>query len=180
MVRYDDNVYFVDDKMNYKRTKVNVKELEEQLQHKKYVLKKTEEFLKNSTGSEKRNLEDKKRIEKNIRSLEKQIEIAKSTGIIHKGLKRKIKKRSNDWIEEQVMNIIKTDNPDWVRKEDIARTLEVKECQVEQVFHTLNLKGVLSQAVHHAPHDTQRDPNGFIGVMGWSGDFYYVRKENVL
>lgn len=72
----------------------------------------------------------------------------------HKTLKRKIKKRTNVWIKEQVLSILKEDKEEsipYLMKEDIARILEVKECQVEQVFMELNREGYLSQAKHKAP-----------------------------
>ena len=107
----------------------------------------------------------------------------------HKPLKRKIKKRTNVWVEQEVMKIIKQKlntnsnlHVDTIlTKEDVALYLEVKECQVEQVFMELNKKGILGQAIHHAPHDSQRDPNGFIGCMGWASDIYPIlmKKEEI-
>ena len=107
-------------------------------------------------------------------------ELQKTNQVCHKTLKRKIKKRSNTWIKEQILTILKEDTKEeipYLMKEDIARILEVKECQVEQVFMELNREGYLSKAIHKAPHDSQRDPHGFIGNMMWMGDIYEIRKR---
>lgn len=170
MFRYFNHVYTNNDE--YTRTKVNLKDLESDLALKKSCLEK-------NTATNKFAQEMNKKLDTEIRNLERQIELAKtSTGIVHKGLKRKIKKRSNDWIKEQVLDIIKTNKPNFLKKEEVARLLQVKECQVEQVFHQLNLEGILYQATHHALHDTQRDPYGFEGTMGWAGDIYYIRDKD--
>lgn len=111
-----------------------------------------------------------------INSIKAQIDIENKHAPQHKGLRRSIKKRSLDQIKASVLGLIKN-NPDRtsLTKEDVARTLCVKECQVEQVFAILNREGVLSQARHHAPHDNQREPwSGFLGTMGWCGDSYKI------
>ena len=103
--------------------------------------------------------------------------------VCHKTLKRKIKKRSLDQIKEAILAIIeqaKKDYPDeslYLTKEDVAIHLQVKESQVEQVFMILNREGILTQPVHRAPHDSQRDPWGFDGISEWQSDHYYIRRK---
>ncbi len=117
-------------------------------------------------------------LDKQIRSLKEQIRLfEENKNPSHKGFKHKTKKRSNEWIHNEVLKYIQKENPNYIMKEDIARILKVKESQVEQVFHQLNLEGILNQPVHHAPHDSQRDPWGFIGNMAWMGDLYYIRHK---
>lgn len=116
--------------------------------------------------------------QKEICNLKKQIRIfEENKNPSHKGFHYKTKRRSNEQIREMVLDYIKKENPDYISKEDIARLFEVKESQVEQVFRQLNLEGILNQPIHHAPHDSQRDPWGFQGNMGWMGDLYYIRNK---
>ena len=94
----------------------------------------------------------------------------------HKPLKRKIKKRTLKQIEVEILKIIefaKTKDCTWLTKEDVARYLQVKECQVEQVFMKLNREGILGQAEHRAPHDSCRDPYGF-DSHEWMSDHYRI------
>ena len=119
------------------------------------------------------------RIEEKIQRYSKELKdlVGDQQNSPHKKLKCKRKKRSNAWIKEQVLQILPLRTAEgfaYVSKEDMAFTLEVPVSQVEQVYHELNLMGFLSQAEHHAPHDSQRDPNGFFGVMEWSGDIYRI------
>jgi hypothetical protein len=61
-------------------------------------------------------------------------------------------------------------------KEEIAKYLKVKTSLVEQVLHKMNLEGLVSQPVHHAPHDSNRDPWSHGGRdSSWMGDIYYIR-----
>ena len=98
-------------------------------------------------------------------------------------MQRYFKKRTNAQIKAAILEIIedkksKIDEDysnSFLIKENIARKLQVKECQVEQVFIELNREGILHQSVHHAPHDSQRDPSGYPVLMGWKGDIYYIR-----
>lgn len=101
----------------------------------------------------------------------------------HKAMRRSTKKRSDEWVYNEIVKIInekKKSNKyysDWyLTKEDTAITLRVKEKQVEKAFRRLNQEGILNQPVHQAPHDTKRDPNGFDGCSGWMSDMYYIRK----
>lgn len=66
-------------------------------------------------------------------------------------------------------------NPEihYITKENMAKQLHAKESQIEQVFHILNRKGILMQPIHHAPHDSNRDPHGFAGGSEWMSDLYY-------
>lgn len=129
---------------------------------------------RNTTG------EHTKRIQKltdEINTIKEQIDIENEHAPQHKGLRRSVKKRNLEQIKTTVLELIKN-NPDrsYLTKEDVARTLCVKECQVEQVFAILNREGILGQARHEAPHDNQREPwSGFIGNMGWCSDTYRIR-----
>lgn len=185
MVRYENEIY-INGKKIIRKNK-SIKNLENQLSWEKGVLlrlKKGLNILKNKDPKESSSL--KQRIEsqnKRIKEQEKknhklvyELEELKN-GKSHKCLKRKIKKRTLTWVKKQMLLIIdreKNKNNIYLSKENIARELQVKECQVEQVFHILNREGKISQPIHHAPHDSQRDPNGFWGEMGWAGDLYKI------
>lgn len=62
----------------------------------------------------------------------------------------------------------------YIAADDIAHQLNVKPHFVQQVFQQLNIEGVLSQPIHHAPHDSNRDPWGFPNCKGWMSDFYRI------
>ena len=120
--------------------------------------------------------EDERKLKKQIREVQEKIHLFESNkNPSHKGFKHKTKKRSNSWIHDEVLKIIKSEDVHYLMKEDIARRLEVKESQVEQVFHQLNLEGILHQPEHRAMHDSQRDPFGYIGTMAWKSDISAVR-----
>lgn len=61
-----------------------------------------------------------------------------------------------------------------VYKEELAEKHKVKPSQVEDVFRILNREGMLSQAVHGAPHDSKRDRWGVGGDSAWCADHYYL------
>ena len=178
MIRWEDTIHYKDKEgiKSYKRKEKSISKLEKQIVWEKGSLIR-QKIINSDVDSNTAVLNQ----ENKIRKMEAELQELKN-GKSHKGLKRKIKKRSNNWIKEQVLILIKKEKEKgsfYIQKEDVARILQVKECQVEQVFHQLNLEGILTKAVHHAPHDSQRDPWGFIGNMAWSGDLYYfVRKEN--
>lgn len=185
MVRYENKIN-IDGKV-FVRPNKSIKELEEKIAWEKGVLKRLQkglDILTQRDPKETKSLEfmignHKKRIKEQeikIHKLVYELEELKK-GKSHKCLKRKIKKRNLTWIKEHVLLIIereKLKNNFYLSKENIARELQVKECQVEQVFHILNRESIISQPIHHAPHDSQRDPNGFIGEMGWKGDLYKI------
>lgn len=61
-----------------------------------------------------------------------------------------------------------------ITKEDTAIKLNIPEYQVEQIFRKLNIEGVLSQALHHYPHDNDRNPYDGGGFSGWQSDLYKI------
>lgn len=181
----DGDLFFYNTKTTSRKRKGYQKEKEE-LSSLKRRLAINEKLLKNAIKTK-----DTRKVEILLEAIEmtkekialKEEEIKnlqKTNPIIHKGLKRKIKKRKNSWIKEEILKIIderiKENKYLYLNKEDIARTLEVKECQVEQVFMELNREGYISQAIHHAPHDSKRDPWGFDCNYFWSGDIYSIYK----
>lgn len=119
-----------------------------------------------------------KKANNDIERLSRKLKQQKNNSFCHKVLKRKIKKRTNAQIKEEILKIIeeaKKANENSLTKEDVAAYLQVKEKQVEQVFMELNREGILSQPVHRAPHDSNRDPHGFDGNNWWMSDRYYIR-----
>lgn len=144
-----------------------------------YVSENIEDFLNRNSTTYKRM---KKENPSNVYWRKKKPEVKQINGklkqnISHKSLKRKIKRRSNLQIKQMILEIIKDakeKNLIYLTKEDIARCLQVKEKQVEQVFMELNREGILSQAIHHAPHDSNRDPWGFDGNKWWASDLYMI------
>lgn len=122
--------------------------------------------------------ENAKKAKDDIERLSRLLENQKDVFPCHKLLKRKIKKRTNKQIKEEILKIIeeaRKANEDSLTKEDVAIYLQVKEKQVEQVFMELNREGILSQPVHRAPHDSSRDPHGFECNNWWVSDRYYIR-----
>lgn len=167
----------------YLESKSYERPLKDSIKNIKRDLEFLERMLPKQTSNEKK-IAIQKAIEKK-KLLIKEFESASHKS--HKCLKRKIKKRSNIWIKKEVLKIIheknskktKTYKDTILTKENVARILQVKESQVQQVFMELNREGVLYQPIHHAPHDSQRDPWGFKGCMGWAEDIYEIRNKNI-
>ena len=67
----------------------------------------------------------------------------------------------------------------FVTAEDIAYILNVKSHLVKQALKKLNLEGIVSQPVHHIPHDSSRDPWGGGRYSGWMADIYYINAKEV-
>jgi ribosomal protein S25 len=92
-------------------------------------------------------------------------------------IKKTYKKMSQDkiraYILDQIEKARKADSL-YISAWDIAHQLNVKPHFVEQVFQQLNVEGILSQPIHHAPHDSNRDPWGFPECHGWSADLYRI------
>ena len=65
----------------------------------------------------------------------------------------------------------------WITVEDIAAQLQVKSHFVKRVFQMLNMEGILHQAHHHIPHDSNRDPWCIGGYSGWAANIYYLRDK---
>lgn len=92
-------------------------------------------------------------------------------------IKKTYKKMSQEKIREyalQQIEIAKEKEELYITAWDIAHQLNVKPHFVEQVFQQLNVEGILSQPIHRAPHDSNRDPWGFDGIKGWSADLYRI------
>jgi hypothetical protein len=92
-------------------------------------------------------------------------------------IKRTYKKVSQEKIREYALAQIEKAkaNEEWyITADDIAHQLNVKTHFVKQVFQQLNVEGILSQPIHHAPHDSNRDPWGFPGCKGWMADLYRI------
>lgn len=90
-------------------------------------------------------------------------------------IKRSYKKKGFDKVLQETLRIISKTEGNYVTKEDIARDLKVKEHEVENVFHRLNLEGILSQRKSNYAHDTNRNPMFPGGESGWASDIYYIR-----
>ena len=92
-------------------------------------------------------------------------------------IKKTYKKMSQEKIREYALDQIekaKAKEEWYITADDIAHQLNVKPHFVKQVFQQLNIEGVLSQPIHHAPHDSNRDPWGFPGCKGWMADLYRI------
>ena len=76
-------------------------------------------------------------------------------------------------VQEIIANLQETTDRTYITKEDAAIALNARISQVEQVFQILNRKRILSQPVHHALHDTNREPNGCSDQSAWVSDRYY-------
>lgn len=96
-------------------------------------------------------------------------------------IKRTYKKLSHDKIRAYALDQIektKANGDLYITADDIAHQLNVKPHFVEQVFQQLNVEGVLSQPIHRAPHDSNRDPWGFPECKGWASDLYRIIYPN--
>ena len=92
-------------------------------------------------------------------------------------IKKTYKKMSQEKIREYALKqikIAKKNGEIYVMAEDIAHQINVKPHFVHQVFQQFNIEGILSQPIHHAPHDSNRDPWGFDGINGWMADLYRI------
>ena len=92
-------------------------------------------------------------------------------------IKKTYKKIPQDKIREYALDQIekaKAKNEIYIMADDIAHQLNVKTHFVKQVFQQLNVEGILSQPIHHAPHDSNRDPWGFPECKGWMADLYRI------
>ena len=92
-------------------------------------------------------------------------------------IKRTYKKMSQKKIREYALNQIekaKAKEEWYITADDIAHQLGAKTHFVKQVFQQLNVEGILSQPIHHAPHDSNRDPWGYGHEHGWMADLYKI------
>lgn len=97
-------------------------------------------------------------------------------------IKKRYKKLPPEKIKDFVLKKIeeaKNAGVGWITVEDIAAQLQVKPHFVKQVFQKLNVEGILDQAYHHIPHDSNRDPWCIGGYSGWASNIYYIRDKNM-
>lgn len=88
------------------------------------------------------------------------------------------KKRDKATILDMVRNAVfeaKLANKRSVTKEALSVKLQLRESEVEQALHILNLQGLVSQAYHCPPHDSTRDSMGWGCDSSWCGDTYSIR-----
>lgn len=92
-------------------------------------------------------------------------------------IKRTYKKMPQEKIREYSLEQIekaKAKEEFYITADDIAHQLNVKPHFVKQVFQQLNIEGILSQPIHSAPHDSNRDPFGYGHEKGWKADLYKI------
>lgn len=168
--------------LTIKRHKRSRKNIEHDIFNKDNQIRITLYCLQHPDARSKHDTEDSltKRLQKQQHEMEKlQTELhAKDHGNIrHKNIKTRYKKWDLTKLEQKITDIIadmKTKKIDHVTKEDMAHHLNARVSQVEHVFMHLNQKGILTQPVHHAMHDSQREPWGFTGSSDWCSDLYYI------
>lgn len=66
-----------------------------------------------------------------------------------------------------------------ITKEEISKKYNVKQHLVEQIFHQLNLEGLLSQRHSNFAHDTNRNPMFPMPESGWAEDIYYINEKTI-
>ena len=193
MIRYENTVYYKDnlgvtEKSKSKlfvrpeETNQEIADLKATLSSKRNILEFTEKCVRNTENDSKRDtlLQRKERLEKEIVELEQLIYEKKSSENRSQTvkLKRPFKKRSDEKVEEELVRIVKMEKNKgtrFVTKENLARTLKVKESQIEKILMSLNRKGLVSRPVHHTPHDCRRGTTMDAGWdNSWCGDLYYI------
>ena len=85
-------------------------------------------------------------------------------------------KREMQRIREKI-EYLSLKNPKNPEIEKLQETLQTGQSRVEDAFRILNQEGVLSQAVHHTAHDTNRNPIAYCDISGWASDIYYIYRE---
>lgn len=121
----------------------------------------------------------KTELEREIRQLKRDLE-DQNYGK-RKNLRTKARLQNPGVLEAKILKKIadtKNRGVTYVTKEDMAAALNARESQVEQIFMDLNRKGILNQPVHHAPHDSNRDPMNGGTVSHWMSDFYYFTQTD--
>lgn len=126
--------------------------------------------------------------QKKLRELEEeqqfwQNEIAKfDNNISHKRLKRHTRKLPYAKLYDAVMEQIrqtKAEGFSSLSKENIAIALCVKTKDLDKVFMQMNREGILSQAVHKLPHDSNRWEGALESreykFTDWGSDYYTIR-----
>ena len=193
MIRYENVIYYKDDlgtteKSNSKSfmrpEEINqeIANLKTALSSKKNILSFIERKIQSTDDKKQRTSfsERKDALEKEIIELTQLI--AEKKNAVNKNqtvkLKRPLKKRSDEKVKEELIRIIgveKNKGTRFVTKENLARTLNVKESQVEKILMSLNRNGLVSRPVHHTPHDCRRGTTMDAGWdNSWCGDLYYI------
>lgn len=193
MIRYENVIYYKDDlgtteKSNSKSfmrpEEINqeIANLKTALSSKKNILSFIERKIQSTDDKKQRTAFSKRKdtLEKEIVELTKLI--AEKKNAVNKNqtvkLKRPLKKRSDKKVKEELIRIIgveKNKGTRFVTKENLARTLNVKESQVEKILMSLNRNGLVSRPVHHTPHDCRRGTTMDAGWdNSWCGDLYYI------
>ena len=97
----------------------------------------------------------------------------KRIGIFKRVFKRRSEEQIYDMVKEYVLGL---DVDSYFRKERIAVKLSLKEHEVAQALHKLNLEGIVAQPIHKPPHDSTRDKYG-CGDSAWQGDAYRLMRK---
>lgn len=165
----------------YKRTKRSRKDIKDDIFSKTWHIRVLKQELKTENSHTDLDLDDmKKQLAKEYHALSKlinELDQKDHGNIQHKRLKSRGKKWNLNKLEDAVIAMItklKANGDNDVTKEDMAFWLNARVSQVEHVFMRLNQKGILSQPIHHAMHDSQRDPWGYLGSSDWVSDRYYI------
>lgn len=120
-------------------------------------------------------------IEKLQETLQIGLELLNLYGMEQKPQRRfraKYKKCSVQKAYELVSEYIVTHkNLKFITKEELSYQFQIPQSRVEDAFRILNQEGVLSQAVHHTAHDTNRNPTAYCDISGWASDIYYIYRE---
>lgn len=94
----------------------------------------------------------------------------------HDKLKPSFKRWNLENLLNKVRELILASEKSFITAEQISTILRAKKHLVEQCFHRLNLEGILSQGVNHAPHDSKRDPwRG--SDSSWCATTYWLMKK---
>lgn len=88
--------------------------------------------------------------------------------------KRRVKKIKPEKLKKRILEYIVSTDKSSICKEELTRLFQLEEHRVEQVFHVLNLEGVLSQRTPDYTHDTNRNPIFYGMKSGWASDLYHV------
>ena len=159
------------------------KEIEETISNLKWQIKHYEQIKEKSecdTSHLDILIEKDKRI---ISRLEKELELNKTTQN-HK-LTKKYTKRGKKINKEKAKQLIikylkqECQKCRAVSVEEVVNSLNIRQSIVSQIFHELNLEGILSQKYRNFVHDTNRHPIFPMPNSGWAPNIYYINKEKL-
>lgn len=86
--------------------------------------------------------------------------------------KKKYEKKSKEKIREEILKIIeekKVKKEEYLHLTNLTNQLNVKEKYIVQVLDSLNKEGIVSQPIHHIPHDCYRPDTSC-----WKDDIYKI------